>query len=306
MAQPDLGSRYIRRARLLFDELGDERMAVDALDWEATAYYLTESDAALALQLEALRRCRLLRPEAPAIETRIRGHLGAIYTARHEWAEAIKSYEAALAAREGIRDMGRLARMYNDLTLAYLELGEAERALEYARKALAIHALFRDEASIARVENNVALALMRQGVLDRRAEDCLTRSLERCRRLGLETGRSHVLLSLGELHGRRGEFGQADVALAEALRLAERLGEHMTLAAGYQLLGWLRQRRDDHAGVDAAYGRALEILSQMDVRERRAECHVHYARALEARGDVAAAVAQWKQAMRAVRTRTAR
>jgi tetratricopeptide (TPR) repeat protein len=279
-------------------------MAVDALDWEATSHYLTESAEALPLQLQALRRCRLLRPVAPAIESRIRGHLGAIYTARHEWAEAIKSYEAALAAREGIRDMGRLARMYNDLTLAHLELGEAERALEYARKALAIHSLFRDEASLARVENNVALALMRQGVLDSRAEDHLARSLERCRRLGLETGRSHVLLSLGELHGRRGQFEQADVALAEALELAERLGERMTLASGYQLLGWLRQRRGDHAGVDAAFRRALEILSRLQVRERLAECHVQYAKALEARGDVASAVVHWKQAVKVVRARS--
>src|SRR5207244_7501655 len=81
VAQPDLGSRYIRRARLLFEQLGDERMAVDALDWEATGLYLTESSEALPLELEALRRCRLLRPVAPQIESRIRGHLGAIYVA---------------------------------------------------------------------------------------------------------------------------------------------------------------------------------------------------------------------------------
>jgi tetratricopeptide (TPR) repeat protein len=302
VVQTDLAIRNIRRARATFESLGDERMVVECLDWEATALHLNERADALQLEEEALRRCRALRPVPEAVEARIQGHLGAIHTGRHDWAKAIRSYEAALAARERVRDLGRLARMYNDLSIAFLETGDHERSLTYAQKALAIHSMVRDETSIARVENNRGLVLMRHGMLHE-AEECLKRSLELCEKLHLERGRSHVLLSLGELCFRLGDFHRAEALLLEAAQLAERLDEPMTLAAAYQWLGWLHAQRGDADGTDAAFQRALALLADGAVGERLAECHVQYGRALEARGDLTGALWHWKQAMGIVHAR---
>src|SRR5207302_967061 len=109
------------------------------------------------------------------------------------------------------------------------------RSVAFARRALAVHTMVRDTASIARVENNLGMALMRQGLLGA-AEESLLRSLRLCEELGLERGRSHVLLSLGELCCRRAELHRAETILMEAMALAERVQERMTLAAAHQLL----------------------------------------------------------------------
>lgn len=302
VAQTDYGIRNIRRARATFENLGDERMVVECLDWEATALHLNERADALPLEEEALRRCRALRPLPEAVEARIQGHLGAIHTGRHDWAKAIRSYEAALAARAQVRDLGRLARMYNDLSIAFLETGDDEESLTYARKALAIHSMVRDEISIARVENNLGLVFMRLGRLDE-AEERLKRSLDLCDKLHLERGRSHVLLSLGELRIRLGDVDGGEALLVEAAELAGRLDERMTLAAAHTWLGWLHSQRGDAGPVDAAFQRALALLVGGSADERLAECHVQYARALEALGDLTGAVLHWKQAMAIVRGR---
>ncbi len=302
LAQTDLGATNIRKARATFESLTDPQMVVECLDWEARALYLNESSDALPLAEEALRRCRLLRPVPEAMEARIHVHLGAIHTLRREWAKAITSYEAAMAAQEGVREVGHLTRMYNDLSIAYLETGDRERSLTFAKKALGIHSMVKDEALLARVENNLGLTLMRLGMLDA-AEERLTRSFELCVRLHLERGRSHVLLTMGELQSQLGDFDKAEVLVYEAIELAGRLDERMTLATGNQWLGWLRAQRGDSDGADAAFQRALALLSDVAASERLAECHVQYAHVLEARGDIGGAVSHWKHALGIVHIR---
>ena len=303
VAQTLLGIRNIRRARATFEDLGDERMVVECLDWEATAIYLNEGADALSLEKDALRRCRMLRPVPEATIARIHGHLGAIHIGLHDWANAIRSYEAALASSERIKDLGRLARMYNDLSIAFLETGDEERSLSYARRALAIHSMARDEISIARVENNLGLALMRHGMLAE-AEERIRRSLEISERLRLDHGRAHVLLSLGELNIRLGDYAQAFTYLSDAAELARTLDERMTLAVAYQWLGWLHDRSGNDADADSAFLHALTLLSEPTVDERLAECHVQYAHVLESRGDLTGAVSQWKRAMDLVQAAT--
>lgn len=301
-ARPDRGLEQMRAARAIFERLGDERTAVECLDWEATALHLSERPDSLPVQREALRRCRLLRPVPEVLEARIHGHLGAIHIARHEWTQAIEAYQTALEIQDRVRDVGRVVRMYNDLSIAYLELGDAERSVSYARNALAIHRMVHDRASIARVENNLGMALMRQGLLAA-AEESLRRSLALCAELNLELGRSHVLLSLGELRIRRGDLDGAERLLHEAADLAGRLQERMTLASAHQWLGWLHTRRGDHEAADGSFHRSLALLAAAGVEERLAECHGQYALALEQRGDLSSANRHWKDAIDAIRSR---
>jgi len=302
MAMPKRGRAEVLMARAIFERIGDDRMAVECLDWEATALHLGEDRRALPVAQEALRRCRLQCPNAHALHGRIQGHLGAIHIARHDWVNAIRSYEAAESATSGVRDLGRLLRMYNDLCVAHLELGDTRRSVEYGERALAIQSVVRDPASRARLENNLGLALLRHGSLDV-AEERLARSLQLCRELGLDVGRAHVLLSVAELHAGRGDLRRSEEVAGEAADLAERLDERMTLAAAMHLMGRIRDGRGDRQGSDCAFARALELLSEAGARERLAECHACYAQVLEDRGDIDAALGHWQQAIGAVRHR---
>lgn len=274
----------------------EEAEAAARLDRRAAALLRNERPDALDAAREALRRCRLLRPAPPLLEARIRGRLGGIHAARHEWREAVDAHRAALVAQGRLRHVGLLARMHGDLSAAHLGLGDGERAVAHARRSLALQEMLGGPAGLARAERTLGVALLRQGHLDA-AGEWLRRSLAR----HPERGRGRLLLALSEHRSRRGDAGGAERLAEAAAGLALRLDEGMTLAAARQRLGWLRAGRDDHAGADDAFGAALAYLAGAGLAERLAECHAQYAHALEARGDLAAAVGHWRRAVGAVR-----
>ncbi len=300
-----LGETHLSRARALFEQLGDQWLAVECLDWEASALYLQEKPEALPLAEEALRRCRGLTPVPVATEVRILGHIAAIHLSRHDSEKAIQVYEAAIDAAGSIRDLSRLARMYSALSVAHRELGNLSHAATYSHKALALATLERDQASVAVSENNLGLVLLQEGQLEA-AEGHLRRSLEICDELRLERGKSHVLLSLGELFLLRGGYADAEGYFLEGVALAERLGERMTLALAHQFLGRLAALNGSIERTDDEFGKALALLADLKVPERLMECRTIYATVLEERGDLKSALEQWKMAVSASRPRLVR
>lgn len=286
----------LRRAQALFRQTGDRWMAVECMDWEAGALYTLERREALGVAEAALRECRGLRPVPVSTEVRILGHMGSIQLAHHEWKKAVAAYEEAVQAAGSLRDLSRLARMYNDLSLAYQELGNLTRAAYYSHKALALAGMQRDRLAAARAENNLGLVLMKQGELDA-AERHIRTSLAAFEEVGVVRERSHVLLSLGQLYLQREAYGPAEAYVQQALDLARQQGESMTAGMALQYLGRLAERAGDHAKADGAFNEAITLLSETGVTERLVECHTVYAELLVKRGDKDLAIEHWRQAM---------
>jgi tetratricopeptide (TPR) repeat protein len=298
--QPDAALEPLRRAKELYGLLGDRYGYVDVLDWEASCLYHLEDAQALPMLEEALRLCRELQPQAAQLEVRIRGHLGNLYILRKEWAKAIRCFELAVETAGSLHDFGRTALMYNDLSIAYQETGNLAKAASAAQRALAISSMQRDLQNVARIENNLGLVLMKQGDYDG-AKTHLESSLDVCKQVGLERGRAHVLLSLGELHSNRGELALAEGYFEDAAVLAQSLGEKLTLALAHEFLGRLAAERGDHEESDINFWRAIELLSREQAPERLVECHAAYAQVLEDRGDTRTANQHWKEALAASR-----
>jgi tetratricopeptide (TPR) repeat protein/DNA-binding XRE family transcriptional regulator len=300
LKEAEPGIDNLRRARTLFQETGDGWMVVECLDAEAGALYGLERPEALEVAMVALRECRNLSPVPLSTEVRILGHIGAIQLTHHQWNKAVSAYEEALRAAGSLRDLGRLARMYNDLSIAYQELGNLTRAGSYSHKALALFSMQADRLAVARAENNLGLVLMKQGDLDA-AERHIRTSLQVFEELRVEREKSHVLLSLGELYLRREDRENAGAFVGQALEHADRLGEPMTAALALQFLGRLAARAGDHVRVDEAFGRAIALLTALGVPERLAECHALYAELLGSRGDKDRAIEHWRQAVAVTR-----
>ena len=285
-----------RRARTLFQEVGDRWMVVECMDGEAGGLYMLERREALELAEAALRECRKLNPVPLSTEVRILGHIGAIQLTHHQWAKAVAFYEEAVRAAGALRDLSRLARMYNDLSVAYQEMGNLTRAASYSHKALALYGMQQDHKSMALTENNLGLVLMKQGDLEA-AERHISGSLAIFDQLQVERGKSHVLLSMGELYLHREAFAQAKDYITQALELAQRLGESMTAALALQFLGRLAARARDDARTDQLFTQAIALLSALGVTERLAECEAQYAELLGARGEKDLAIEHWRRAM---------
>lgn len=194
-----------------------------------------------------------------------------------------------------MRDLPRLGRTYHGLGIAYQERGDISRAIEYTHKALALYALENDTALQANGENELGLLLMRQGQMER-AEDALRAALAHLEEAGTDRTRSHVLLSLGELHLRRGRHADGIAVVKKAIELATQLDERLAQASGHGLLGQLYELADKCKLADKEFRMAIQMLDGEGLTERLAETHAAYAELLEARGDSRGASRHWKQA----------
>jgi tetratricopeptide (TPR) repeat protein len=184
--------------------------------------------------------------------------------------------------------------VYNDLGLAYRELGQMEVATRYSQKSLALHEIINDQRSLAMAENNLALALMSMHNYAS-AESHLERAMEIYEELGVERGKSHVLLSMSELHLQKGALGPAQDFGRQALELASRLGERATEAEAHQWLGRAAAAGGDESSADREFEKAIALLQQLGLTERLIKAHSAYAELLEERGDLTAAHHHLKQ-----------
>jgi len=153
---------------------------------------------------------------------------------------------------------------------------------------------------MARAENNLGLVLVKQGDLEA-AERHISGALAIFDQEQTEQGKSHVLLSMGELYLHREAVAQAEDYITQALALAERLGESMTAALALQFLGRLAARAGDDARTDQVFTQAIALLTSLRATERLAECHAQYAEILGARGEKDLAIEHWRQAMAVAR-----
>lgn len=296
LARSDDALPELRTAQAIFAQAGDRWMVVECMEREATALAHREDPAALPVAEQALERCRELQPRPHALETRILSRLASVYVSRHEWAKAVELSERMVEAAGSIYDLRRMADMYNDLSIAYGQMGDPARATTYSQKALVLHDLLHDQLALARAENNLGLALLRLGKLGA-AQLHMERSLELCRQIGIERGQGHVLLSLAELHLARGDHEEATERVEAAKNLTRGLGELATLAVAHQLGGTVAASAGDQDLADREFAIALDLLRTLDQPARLAGCHAAYADVLESRGDTTLALQHMKQAL---------
>jgi tetratricopeptide (TPR) repeat protein len=300
-ANPYAAFPEITKARAAFEAAGDAWMVVECMELESLGLHLLEDRAALPLAEAALVACRKLQPTNRPLEARILGRLGSIHVAQHRWPKAVEYYTAAVEVAGEVKDLSRVGKMYNDLGIAYEHLGDLARSRAYAQKAITIHELLHDRLSVARAENNLGLVYMRQGDLDQ-AREHLNRSLSICDEVGVEVGKSHVLLSLAELdligHDPDGARGRVE----EALELAKTSNENANLGSGHQLLGRIAESLGQHGAADREFSLAIGFLQGAGLADRLVTCRAKYSELLERRGDTEGALEQLKLAIAATRT----
>ncbi len=288
----------LAEARATFEASDDKWMLAECLDWQAAAEHLLENPAALALARHSLGLAKSLDPVPSRSLVRIYGRIGSICVAQHRWQEAIEAYEHAVETGAGLLDMSRLAKMYNDLSIAYRRMGQLSDATEAAHKAVSIHELLQDRLSIARAETNLALVLMKR----HEPEDAgmhLDRALSLFVDANQKRGRAHILLAQAELLYDRSDFPNARAKAEEAAELAVELGETASLSEAKQILATIAAAQGDDHGADRLFHESIKLLEEMNLPDRLTTVHAIYARVLERRGNVSAALQEWRLAVAA-------
>lgn len=287
---PGRAVTLLRRARRQLLRLGEPALAAEAMDWEAAALYLMHDVTAVEVGREALERYRALPDRRTHVEARMLEHLGTYRLQRGEHTDAISMYREAIEVAGTLLDLARLANIYHGMAEGCRQAGQSQRALEYMERAVHFYLTEHDvrghvSANLARAENDYGVHLMRAGRLNR-AERMITTALAHHTEIGVESGRAHALLSMGELKQLQGDLDAAVDWTAQAIELSQRLGETVALASGYQQLGELWAAAGNVDGFEACFDRALDILDSDALTERRAECVARYERICATARDV--------------------
>jgi tetratricopeptide (TPR) repeat protein len=288
--RPGEALENLRRGRELFEAMDDDGgRAAETMELEALALQIAEDPQALVVAQEALRRYRALDAGRPEVESRILQRIGTVLAARGEFGPARAQYEEALLVAGGVRDLGRLARLYHGLAVCEHGVGDVRSAADLMFKA---HTLYEAEerlaengagSDLARVENDIAIQLIRQGDLAR-GEAFVESSMRRFERAGLERMRSHVLLTLAELRQRQGRPEEGVEYIQRAIDFAQRFDETQALGAGHRQLGELLTVCGKHVQAAASFERALATLQAAGLQQAYADCLAARDRALGGHG----------------------
>lgn len=296
LVQPVEALKHLPPARAYFEQYGDEWSAVDALDWEASAWELLEDARAIGLANQALERCRKFEPRPQQVEARILGHLAGMYVVARSWALAINHYEAAAEAANAVKDLLQLAKMHHGLGVAYTQLQRPTLAREHYEKALALYSIESDLSAVYRVQNDIGNLLMHEGQLDS-AEQHFLKALAGAEELHMDRrGRGFVLTNLGEVSLRKGRVSEAREYLQRAAEVGQAVGERLVLAEVHSLLGLLEERMGNREAADDQFHEAIHMLEKLEAANRLRDCHMDYAQLLEDRGDIGTAMRHWRAA----------
>jgi len=300
LAKPDKAALLLREAHAHFESVDDTLMLAECMGLEATVACMTQKPEALEFAERALAICRAMKPVPEATEAKLLSIVANVHVANKSWDTAIGLYEEAIAAAGSLFDLGRMAKMYSNLSLAYRETGHVDAAVKYAGRSIALLEVLRDRVSLAKAENNLGLILLAKG--DRAsAHTHLDRSLELAEETNLEVGRSHVLMSLCELSLLQGNVQAARQFADQALAMAERMQEAANVAEAHVWLGRIADEIGDDELADTEFDIAIRRLTEVGVEERLLRCHGLYAEILEKRGQLKDAYAHMKKAFSASR-----
>jgi tetratricopeptide (TPR) repeat protein len=305
LVEPHEALACLTPAREQFERQKDEWLAVEALDWEASAWGLLEDPRALAMENEALARCRRLEPPQRHIEARILGHLANMFVVTRSWTLAIAHYEAAVEAASAVKDLLQLAKMHHGLGNVDQRSMPPATARGHLDKAIALYSIESDLSAVDRVENDLGNLLLREGQFGA-AEKHLLKALAGAEKLQINRrGRGYILANLGEVCMRTGRMEEARNYLNQALEVGGAFDERIVVADAAMLLGRLEEMLRNPDAADDRFRLAISTLVAIDMPNRLRDCHAEYAQILEDRGDIRAALRQLQMAVAAERTAAA-
>lgn len=287
----DYATRALESARETMDPI----VEVDALAWQSAAMHVAHDPGALEAMRQALARCRQLNPPQPEIEARILTNIALALLGQQRWDDAVDAFDAGLRATEGMRDLARMARMYDGLTVAFEARGNLDLAGAYARRALGLYEMASNRAGEARMRTKFAGLLLRTGNLAG-AQEQVSAAFQALHLSGIETGSGNLYAIAAAVAVASGNDTDADRLLASGEEIAKRELDREVLADLKRIQARRAARTADIKGVSRLFDSALQLLPDSSAPALRAEYLTEYASILDELGAADRAAAVWKSA----------
>ncbi len=234
---------------------------IGRVDFEMAAEHLTGAAAIHAGQLGRAHEAfeAVVRHGDPEKQLPALNNLGVLAGIQGDLDEAVRYQEQALTVARRLGARPTIAGVLNNLGATSERAADYERAARSFEEAARLYAAVEDPVGEATAWTNVADVRLKQ----RRADECaaaLTRARRLAERLEAPALECRLLLVEGTLHQSLGEFGAAERALEQALKLASETGADRQLAVVRFNLEMTRLL----ASPEASDGPALEALERIE------------------------------------------
>ncbi|PZG51553.1 AfsR family transcriptional regulator [Spongiactinospora gelatinilytica] len=212
----------------------------------------------------AWRLCRDLG-DRPGL-ARALNNLGAVYTMRRRYREAVDYLRESLAVRLALPEPLGVSAVLNNLGTVYVKMGAFEEADATLRDALGMTRAERDHYTEANTLNSLGNLRYEQGD-HRAAVEFHERCLDICRRMSLARVEMLVRVDLAKAERARGDLGAALGHCVTALRISHDLRAPYAEARTLYELGHIRHGLDEPEFGDDAWRRALKLFEEIDAPE---------------------------------------
>jgi len=224
------------------------------------------------------------------------GNLGLAYSNLGEVRRAIEYHERALAIARDIGDRRGEGNDLGNLGNAYYSLGEVRRAIEYYEQALVIHREIRDRRGEGGALGSLGLAYAALGEV-RRAIEYSEQALVIAREIGDRRGEGVHLGNLGNAYFVLGEAWRAIEYHEQALEIDREIGDRRGEGADLGNLGNAYYSLGEVRRAIEYYEQALEIAREIGDRRVEGNQLANLGVLAKQQGDLARARQLWDQAL---------
>ncbi|MCF8381760.1 MAG: tetratricopeptide repeat protein [Bacteroidales bacterium] len=154
-----------------------------------------------------------------------------------KYAEALKSWESALALQEKLGNQKEIGIMLTNIGVIYKNWGDFQKATEYYQKNLDIQVIQGDTLQIARALSNMGNIYFYVGVDYKKALDFYKQSLEYFTIGNWPVDKANTYNNIGLVYRELRDYGEALVNFRNALRIFETINYKPGIAASQNHMG---------------------------------------------------------------------
>ncbi|MBN1762795.1 MAG: tetratricopeptide repeat protein [Methanomicrobia archaeon] len=219
---------------------------------------------------QALCVWRHLHEEAKDVdknwEANALGNSGLAYRDIGENDKALEYFKNALELHEKLGLKDEVAKGYGNISNIYRTKGKLSKALEFQKKALELDEKLNRKEGIAGDLGNMGLICRTKGKLDK-ALEYHEKSLKLNEELGRKEGMANQLGNIGIVYKEKGELGKALKYYQKALKLNEQLGRKKGIAINYANIGIVYLHKGEFEKALEYSKRALKLDEAIGYKE---------------------------------------
>jgi tetratricopeptide (TPR) repeat protein len=261
LGEADEAAEFCEQSLTIFRELGDHHGEAKAL------LGLGESQQLLGKWIEAEKTyretLRLLETMSdPYTKARCQNALGRLLSFTQSSHAALPWFEQARVAFERLGDRVGLSGVLENLSMAYLQLGDDDRALQVAQQQLQIATEHGDQIQVVDAIEIIGQVFWMRGDYDQ-ALEYLQDSLNGATAIGYPRGAIAAAGDMAGVYAQIGDFQRALVSLQRALDGAEEIGDLQFMGAILANAGIIYFYQGDYVRALLLYEHGLDIAIRL-------------------------------------------